>query len=219
MTMTDSSSSIPASGRLRQAYHSVGRWPLKVKVAAGFAALLLFGGTAYAASSWIAGLNAGSSAQAQSGSVQNVTITAIATPGATNLLYPGGTGDAVAKISNPNNFPVTVTGVNLPTSTTYAGGFSDNGLSIAQTGCSTTTSLVSWAFATGTAGSAHTLTTPITVAANGNITINFTNNTTMALAAPTACQSTYFSMPSFTGVVATAGAATITAATTDSWTS
>jgi hypothetical protein len=180
---------------------------------------VLIGGTAYAASNWVAGLGAGSSGQAQAGSVTPVTITAIGTPAATNLLYPGGTGDVVAKIANPNSFPVTITGVNLPTNTTYAGGFSDSALTTAQTGCSTTTSLVSWNFATATSGSAHTLTTPITVAANGNITITFTNNSSMALTAPTACQSAFFSMPSLTGIAASAGAATVTVATTDSWTS
>jgi len=40
----------------------------------------------------------------------------------TNQLYPGGAGDVVLTITNPNPYPVTLTGVTLPLSTSYAGG-------------------------------------------------------------------------------------------------
>jgi hypothetical protein len=194
-------------------------WSRRTKIISATIGALLAGSVAFAATNWTVGLSTGSSGQAQSGAIQNISIVAIATPAPTNLLYPGATGDVVAKITNPNAFPVTITGVNLPTNTTYASGFSDSALSAAQTGCSSSTSLVAWTFATATSGSAHTLTTPITVAGNGNITITFTNDATMGNASPAACQSTYFSMPSLTGVIATGGAATATVATTDSWTS
>jgi hypothetical protein len=47
-----------------------------------------------------------------------------------------------------------------------------------------------------------------------------TNDASMASTAPAACENTYFSMPSLTGVAATGGAATATTSPeTDSWTS
>jgi hypothetical protein len=194
-------------------------WSRKSKILSAVLGAVMAGGAAFAATNWTVGLATGSNGQAQSSTVSNLTIAAIAAPSPTNVLYPGASGDVVAKISNPNGFPVTITGVNLPTNTTYAGGFSDSGLITAQAGCTTSTSLVGWAFATSTSGSAHTLTAPITIAGNGNLTITFTNAATMTTTAPAACQATYFSMPSLTGVVATGGAATATVATTDSWTS
>ena len=91
----------------------------------------------------------------------NITITAVASPAAGNLLYPGGNGDAVVTIANSNPYPVTITAVQLPTNTTYAGGFTTSALSTAQTGCSATTSDVNpWNYSSATSGSSHTLTTP-----------------------------------------------------------
>lgn len=119
------------------------------KVLAAFLGVALAGGGAYAATNWIVGLVAGSSGQGQSATVQNLTITAISSPAASNLLYPGGTGDVVITISNPNPYPVTVTGVNLPTNTTYATGYTTSSLSATQTGCiSSSPSYVIWAFST-----------------------------------------------------------------------
>ncbi|MHB1712455.1 MAG: hypothetical protein ACYCV7_13820, partial [Acidimicrobiales bacterium] len=126
---------------------------------------------------------------------------------------------------NPNPFPVTVTGVDLPTNTTYAAGYSNSGLSTAQTGCSSTTSDVIWNYSTSTSGSAHTFTSALTVAAasggtSGSLVVTFTNDASMTLSAPAACEATYFSMPALTGVAATGGAASATTSpTTDAWTS
>jgi hypothetical protein len=182
--------------------------------------MALVGGGSYAATNWIVGLVSGSSAQGQSATVSSLTISAVASPSATNLLFPGGNGDAVATITNPNSYPVTVTGVDLPTNTTYAGGFTTSALSVTQTGCSTTTSDVIWNFSSATLGSVHTLTTALIVAANASLTVTLTNDASMNLAAPSACAATYFSMPSLTGVVATGGAATVTTSpATDAWTS
>lgn len=193
---------------------------LPFKIVSAIAGTALVGGAAYGVTNWVVGLAAGSSGEAQSATVTNLTITAVATPSATNLLFPGGTGDVVATITNPNAFPVTVTGVNLPTNTTYAGGFTASSLSTAQTGCTSTTSDVLWNFASTTSGSAHTLTSPFTVAANGTLTVTLTGDASMTSAAPAACENTFFSMPSLTGVAATGGAATATTGpATDSWTS
>jgi hypothetical protein len=190
------------------------------RIVAAMAGMALVGGGAYAATNWVVGLNSGSAAEGQSATITNLTISAVASPSATNLLFPGGNGDVVATITNPNSFPVTITGVNLPTNTTYAGGFTTSALGTAQTGCSSTTSDVLWNYSSTTSGSVHTLTTPLTVAASGSLTVTFTNDASMTTAAPAACAATYFSMPSLTGVVATGGTATATTSpATDAWTS
>jgi hypothetical protein len=200
------------------------RWSTGRKVASAALGMALVGGGAYAVTNWVVGLNAGSSGQSQSATVQNLTFSAVSSPSATNLLYPGGNGDVVLTITNPNPYPVTVTGVTLPTNITYAGGFTTSALSIAQTGCSTTTSDVLWNFSTGTSGSAHTFTTAITVgpsgSANNPLTVTLTNDGSMTAATPAACENTFFSMPSLTGIAATGGAATVTTTpTVDAWTS
>lgn len=207
--------------RLRRAR----RWSLRSKILSAVVGALVASVGAYAASNWVVGLTGGSSGEGQSASVSNLTITAVATPSATNLLYPGGTGDVVLTISNPNPFPVTVTAVNLPTNTTYATGYTSSALSTTQTGClAATPSDVIWNYSTSTSGSSHTLTTPVTVAAsaqaNNPLTVTLTNDGSMTASAPAACENTYFSMPALTGVTATGGAATATTSpATDSWTS
>jgi hypothetical protein len=199
------------------------RWSRRSKLVAGVAGVVgavMSGAAAFAASNWVVGLNSGSAAEGQSATINNLTIAATASPAATNLLYPGGSGDVVLKVTNPNAFPVTVTALQLPTNTTYATGYSDSALTSATAGCTSSTSLVSWAFATATTGSSHTLTSPLTVAANGTLTVTMTNDASMSTSAPAACAGTYFSMPSLTGVSATGGAATATTSpATDAWTS
>ncbi|MGN6608069.1 MAG: hypothetical protein ACTHMS_13785 [Jatrophihabitans sp.] len=174
---------------------------------------------ATAASNWVAGLNSNSSAQGQAATISNLTIAASSTS-LTNLLYPGASGDAAVSVTNPNPFPVTVTGVKLPTNTTYATGYTDSGLSSAASGCDNTTSYVGWAYATGTSGTTHTLTTPFTVGANSSLTVVFTNDASMGNSAAANCAGAYFKMPSFTGVVATGGAASASSGPfTTGWTS
>jgi hypothetical protein len=111
--------------------------------------------------------------------------------------------------------------VNLPTNTTYATGYTTSALTTTQTGCvAATPSGVTWAFSTGSSGSSHTLTTPLTVAQNDQLTVTFTNAANMGNSAPAACEGTFFSMPALTGIAATGGAATATTSpATDSWTS
>jgi len=205
---------------LRLFFFPTNKSSILVRLLAGFAGIAIVGGSAYGVTNWVVGLAAGSAGEAQSASVSNITITAVATPAAGNQLYPGGNGDVVAVITNPNTFPVTVTGVSLPANTTYAAGYTTSALSSAQTGCSGTTSLVSWNYATGTSGTAHTLTTALTVAASGTLTVTLTDDASMALTTPAACEATYFSMPSLTAVAATGGAAVATTSpATDAWTS
>jgi hypothetical protein len=79
---------------------------------------------------------------------------------------------------------------------------------------------VTWNFATGSSGSSHTLTSPLIVAAGGNLVVTLSNDVAMASNAPQACAGAYFSLPSFTGVTASAGGATATTSpATDAWTS
>ncbi|MGA3215164.1 MAG: hypothetical protein ABSD97_05680 [Acidimicrobiales bacterium] len=196
------------------------RMSRKVKLASAVMGALLAGGSAYAATNWVVGLNSNSNGEAQSATVSNLTIAAVATPSATNLLYPGGNGDVVLTITNPNAFPVTITAVNLPTNTTYATGYSNAGLTTAVPSCSSTTSDVIWNYSTATTGSSHALGTALVVGAAGTLTVTLTNDASMTASAPAACEANYFSMPSLTGVTATGGAGTATTSpATDSWTS
>lgn len=211
------------SSKLKKVRSSVSHLPRWLQIASAATGVVMAGGAAYAATNWIVGLNSGSSGEAQSATIQNLTISAVATPSAINLLYPGGNGDVVLTIANANAYPVTVTGVDLPTNTTYGGGFTTSNVGTggtAQAGCSTTTSDVIWNYSTASLGSAHTLNTPITVGASSTITVTLTNDASMTLAAPLACANTFFSMPSLTGVVASGGAATATVGpVTDYWNS
>ena len=200
-------------------------WSRKSKGITAVIGAVLAGTAAFAATNWIVGLNPGSSGQGQSANTANLTITAVAAPAANNLLYPGGTGDVVVTISNSNPYPVTITALQLPTSTTYATGYTTSALTTTQTGClAATPSDVIWNFSSATNGSSHTLTTPLTVAASGQannpLTVTFTNDASMTAATPAACVNTYFSMPSLYGVTATGGAGTATTSpATDAWTS
>jgi hypothetical protein len=193
------------------------------RVAITTGAVLATGVAAFAATNWVVGLTASSSGQGQSASISNLTIAAVATPtiGAGNTLYPSSVGDVVVKITNPNQFPVTVTGVNLPTATTYAPGYSDSLLSSAQTGCDSTLSFVSWTFASGTSGSVHTV-SPIVVAGLGTSTVTLTGDASMGANSALACANTYFKMPALTGVVATSapqGTVATTSPSVNGWTS
>ncbi len=198
---------------------------LKMRVASSVLGIVLAGGAAFGATNWIVGLGAGSSGAGQSANISNLTISAVASPAPTNLLYPGGTGDVVVTVSNPNPYPVTITALQLPTSTTYATGYTTSALTTTQTGClAATPSDVIWNYSTATSGSSHTLTSAVTVGASGQannpLVVTFTNDASMTAAAPSACANTYFSMPSLTGVTATGGSATSTTTpATDSWTS
>lgn len=194
------------------------------KAISAFLGVTLVGVGAYAATSWVVGLNGGSSGEGQAASIANLSITAVASPTAGNLLYPGATGDVVVSITNTNPYPVTITAVQLPTSTTYATGYTTSALTTTRAGCiASTPSAVTWNFATTTSGSSHTLTTPLVVGASGDannpLAVTLTNDVSMSTSTPLACAATYFSMPSFTGITATGGPGTATATpATDGWT-
>ena len=192
-------------------------------VAVTIVGALLAGTGAYATTRWT---TAGSStAQTQSVTVSNLVISAVVSPAATNLLYPGENSDVVVTISNPNPFPVTITAVNLPTNTTCATGCTTSALTATKAGCLfTTPSDVAWTYSTSTSDSSHTLRKAFTVAARGKadnpLTVTFLNCATMTAAASAACENTYFSMSALTGATATYGPTTASInPTSDSWTS
>jgi hypothetical protein len=218
---TEMSARLP---RRRHAKHGF-RASLTGKLVSAVLGIVLVGVAAYGVTNWVVGLNAGSSGEGQSANVANLTISAVASPAAGNLLYPGGNGDVVVTIANPNPYPVTITALQLPTNTTYASGYTTNALTIPQVGClAASPSYVTWNYSTATPGSSHTLTSPLTVgasgAANNPLVVTFTNDASMTAASPAACENTYFSMPSLTGATASGGSATSTTSpATDAWTS
>jgi hypothetical protein len=188
--------------------------------------MVVAGVAAYAATNWVVGLASNSSGEAQSATLGKLTITAVSSPAAGDLLDPGDSGDVVVSIANANPYPVTITAVQLPTNTTFATGFTSSALTTTQSGClSTTPSDVTWNFSTATSGSSHTLTTPLTVAASGKannpLVVTLSDDTFMSSSAPLACANTFFSMPSLTGITATGGGTgtATTSPATDGWTS
>jgi hypothetical protein len=203
----------------------MGSWSVRMKIVSAVCGCVLVAAGAYAATNWVVGLNAGSSGEGQSATIANLSITAVASPAPGNVLFPGGTGDVVVTIANTNSYPVTITAVNLPTSTTQAGGFTTSALSTAQTGCSTSTSGVTWNFATTTSGTSHTLplggvTVGASGASNNPLVVTLNNDALMSSTSPAACANTFFSMPALTGITATGGAGTSTTSpATSGWTS
>jgi hypothetical protein len=202
-------------------------WSRKSKALGLVAGVVLAAGAAGAATNWIVGLNTGSSANAQGASIQNLTISDVTTgPTETNKLSPGGTGDITFTLSNPNPFPVTVTGIQLPEenlTTNDAVGFPTSAVNgTAISGCGATTSTVIWknaVIASNVQQSFSTGTFPFAIAAGAtNVTVTLTNDATMDSTAPLACAGTatgtapnqtyggaWFVMPSLFGVLATGG--------------
>ena len=127
------------------------------------------GGTAYAFWTTTGAGSGGASAT----TAQPLTTTAV-TAGS-NLLFPGGTGDVVVKINNPNSFAVTVTAVNGNGTIT-----SDKG-----SACNAATG-VTFTNATG-------LTIP--VPAGGNATATLTGKAAMTNSSDTTCQGAVFTIP------------------------
>src|SRR5258708_16458041 len=114
MSSVDQSSQRLLWRRRRRAERPPGRSRSRIRLFAAFAGAILVAGVAYSATNWAVGLSGGSSAEGQGASVSNISISAVASPAAANLLYPGGRGDIVVSISNPNPFPVPITPRGLP---------------------------------------------------------------------------------------------------------
>lgn len=171
----------------------------------------LAGSAAYAVTQWVVSLGSGSSGLAKGATVTNITISAVASPSPTNVLYPHGTGDVVLKITNPNHFPVTISALKVPSTSTFATGYSTSGLttSVAACGATSSGSDVYWHYSTSSTSTTHTLTSALTVGATGSagdpLTVTLTNSATMGTGASATCEGKYFKMPSLKGVTAYGG--------------
>jgi hypothetical protein len=189
-------------GHRHHAQHRQARWSRRSRAIAGVGAILLVGTAAVAATNWIVGLSGSSSGQAHSRAIDNLTITAANSPDTGTYLYPGVTGDVVVEITNPNDFPVTVTALDAPVGLPYAGGYETSTLTPPEvTGCTTATSEVTW---TGSPGS-HALSQAVTVDANDSQVVTLKDAAEMATTSPQECSDVYFKMPSLDGVTATSG--------------
>lgn len=188
----------------------------KAIVALAAAAGFLMATDVALASNWTVGLANGSSGEGQSGTVSNLTITASTAASPTNLLFPGNQGDVVVTINNPNNYPVQLTALQLPSNATGAAGYSNSNLQATylEASCTGVTSGVTWTDSTVTPGASQTLSTPLVVGASGSandpLVVTLTNYATMASTSPSACEGSWFSMPSLSGVTASVSNATPT---------
>ena len=201
----------------------VSRWSVRMKLVSAVCGCVLVAAGAYAATNWVVGLNAGSSGEGQSATIANLSITAVASPAASNLLYPGGTGDVVVTIANPNPYPVTISAVQLPANTVNATGYQTAPSPRPRPAASPPPRAASPGTSPrGRRGrrtrSRATSRSGRAAASNNPLVVTLTNDASMATTSPAACANTYFSMPSFTGVTATGGAATSTTSpATDAW--
>jgi hypothetical protein len=185
------------------------------------------GTAAYAVNNGIVGPPTVASDHGGSVAIGQVTIAAAAgagtgagaSPGVTNLLYPGGSGDVMATIANANPYPVTITDVLLPGKTSYAMGYTSSALGTPNASCTAATSFVGWNWSTASGASSHALSRPLTVAADSNLVVTFARDATMGSAAPAVCADTFFAMPPMTGVTLAGGPVVATPSpAVDGWT-
>jgi hypothetical protein len=143
------------------------RWHGRVFVVALLVVAAL--GTSVAFASWLASGTGSGSAKARVAQPLT-TLSATASP----TLYPGGTGDFVITIGNPNPYPVTVTSI------------SANGpITSDHEGCDAPTHGVSFTDQTGV----------FPVPANGSATFTLAAAVAMADTSPEACQGATFTIP------------------------
>ena len=133
---------------------------------------LVGGGAAIAA--WLAGGTGSGAARATS--ALDLVVTSGTTTG---QLFPGGAGDVVVSIQNPNGYPVSVTGVSSTGSITDSSG---------PAACDAATG-VSYV----DAEAENDL--PTTINANSTKTVTFTNAASMTNASDTTCQGATFTIP------------------------
>jgi hypothetical protein len=137
--------------------------------------------------------------------VSNLSVTTAARRLPSAALYPGGTGDVLIQIANPNPFTVEITRVTLPRSTVHATGRDTEGRGHPRPECDESPSTgVVWNGARPDANSVHALETPLVIGANGTgdnpLTVRLTDAAAMDVTAPSACESTDFQMPALVGL-------------------
>jgi hypothetical protein len=118
------------------------------------------------------------SAAASTGTMATVTVATAGTP--TSPLLPGGTGDVIFNVTNPNNFAVSLVSVSGNGTITP-----DNG----HSGCTTTDSnpVVTLSVPSGDL--------PKSIAANATVSVDLANAASMDIAATNNCQGATFSIP------------------------
>jgi hypothetical protein len=146
------------------------RYVLRTSVATVATGALLAAGIAFAA--WTATGSGNGYAKAQS--VSPLT-TVDASASTTAQLYPGGTGDVVITVSNPNSFPVTITAV------------TGNGTITSDKGAACNAST----------GVTFTNTSGLSQVAPGSTTTSFTlsGKAAMSSASDNSCQGAVFTIP------------------------
>jgi hypothetical protein len=160
------------------------RWG--VVPAAGAAAALavgLGGGGAYAYLS----SHGNGTGHATAGSPSNVILGQATIGTVTTYLIPGGTGDLFVKVNNPNNQPVTITGISQTGGVTVSGGVGS---------C---TSDPSWPGTFGTSGVSvptnNTLNISVPGLSGSSYQVDIPNAASMTTASATGCQSATFQIP------------------------
>ena len=144
----------------------------RLQLAALLATAILVGGVTYGA--WV--VTGSGNGYAKASSSQTLTL-ADASASTTAQLYPGGTGDVILKVSNPNPFPVTITDV-VGAGTVVA---STGGTCVgAATGVSITAQ--------------HSLTKAVAANASGFV-VTLTGAAVMSSASDNACQNAIFTIP------------------------
>ncbi len=150
----------------------MGRFIKKVSVAGVALALFLLAGVVFAA--WVVTGTGTGSARARQAQALTTTDASAST---TAQLYPGGSGDVMVTINNPNPFPVTVSSI----AKTAAAITSDKGaLCDASTGVTFTD---------------QNPTTGNVVPKNGELTMTLSNAVSMSNASANECQGAVFSIP------------------------
>lgn len=176
---------------------------LRYKIGAGIAtgATVLGMGVAYA--QWTAsGTGVGT---AKAGSAQGVTAATATYSVTTGLLYPGGAGDLLVTLSNPNPYPVTVTQIAQDTS---AGKFvsSDKPAGTNNATACTDDPASTPSHPTGVSFSQQT--TSISLAAHGNsgdhATVTLSGSVSMSGSSDNNCQGATFTIPVTTSAISAA---------------
>jgi len=175
----------------------------RLTVALALVAAVIAGGVTFG--SWAVGSDPGNG-YAKAKSSANLTLSD-ASASTTAQLFPGGTGDVLVKVTNPNPFAVTITAIVLPGASQLAAGFRDPQLRSPKPGCGPANSQVTWSDSTSQP-SVHTLDQPLTVGSRtsttGVLDVRLTGAVTMGSGTPAACAQTFFALPSLTGVRASA---------------
>ncbi len=125
--------------------------------------------------------------QATTGMPSNVVLGQATIGTVSSYLVPGGTGDLFVKVNNPNNQPVTITGISQTGGVTVSGGVGS---------C---TSDPSWPGTLGTSGVSvptnNTLNISVPGLSGSSYQVDIPNAASMTAASATGCQSATFQIP------------------------